>query len=90
MSSYRTIDQGLPAYHGQPSSGYQQPAGSYGQQSNYRENALPRVRDDKGDEGILGPGEIPAEALNVCMQTINRVNNEKIESLKSFLALQTL
>ena len=75
MSSYRTIDQGLPPY-----SGAQQPAGSFGQlnllQRNSRENAAPRpphdVRHGDGNESedwdkdVLGPGEIEAEALNVC------------------------
>ena len=73
MSSYRTVDQDLPPYT-QPSSGYQQQAGSqYRQvsvlQRNSRDNAPPRARDDEGNgdwDKVLGPGEFDVEALNVC------------------------
>ena len=67
MSSYRTMDQDLPTY-GQPSYGYQQPAGQQQTvlQRNSRENAPLRVRDGDGKDDILGPGEIPEETLNVC------------------------
>lgn len=80
MSSYEMMKQDLPAY-GQPAGGYQQQSGPYQQtvpgthparaeavnSTSEVEHHDPPDNEGAGDEdGIMGPGEIPQKALNVC------------------------